>query len=98
MIGMRELLDPHPGQLLGLAPEHCRQRAIDAHEASVEARDRHADAGVLERATEALLGLAKGGGLLIGADRQPELAIDADAAQAPPPAGGRRSEAQRQLD
>jgi len=95
--GMGDVAHRDAGQLLGLAAEHGRQGVVDPDEAPVGARDGHADGGVLEGALEALLGVAQRRRLLVGADGDAELAVDADAAQAPVPAAVGRPEAQRQL-
>ena len=97
MGGVGDVAHADPGELSRLVAQHRRQRAVDAHEAPVGAGDRHPDAGVLEGALEALLGVAQRRGLLVGADAHAGLTIDAGAPQAPAPAGLGRAEAQREL-
>ena len=95
--GVGDVVHRDARQLARLAAQHPRQRPADAHAAPVGAGDGHADAGVLEarwkRSSASRSAVVSG-----SRDAHAELVVDADAAQAPAPAGLRRPEAQCEFE
>ena len=54
---MRDVLEAQPLELFATVADDVAEHAVDAHEAAVEAHQRHSDRGVVDRPVEALLRL-----------------------------------------